>query len=67
MLFSPLQSVWQEVLRCVSRWDLLVQAASGGPTDAQMFAQPTAPGLTTTTKRRTFFSRSKETGMQLSL
>ena len=33
------------MLRCVSRWELLQQVHSGGPTDALLFAQPgEAPG-----------------------
>ena len=51
-----LQNVWQEVLRCVSRWELLQQIASGGPTDALLFAAPTEP--VTAVKRRNFFSRT---------
>ena len=50
------QEVWEEVLRCVSRWELLQQVHSGGPTDALLFAQPgEAPG---STKRKplSFFS-----------
>jgi hypothetical protein len=29
---------WLEVLRCISRWELLAQIASGMPTDAVLFA-----------------------------
>jgi hypothetical protein len=29
---------WLEVLRCISRWELLQQIASGMPTDAVLFA-----------------------------
>ena len=50
------QHVWQEVLRCVSRWELLQQIASGGPTDALLFAAPTEP--VAAVKRRNFFSRT---------
>ncbi len=35
-----LQNVWSEVLRCVSRWELLQQLRSGGPTDALLFSPP---------------------------
>ena len=35
-----LQNVWSEVLRCVSRWELLQQLHSGGPTDALLFSPP---------------------------
>ena len=34
-----LQTVWSEVLRCVSRWELLQQMSSGGPSDALLFSQ----------------------------
>lgn len=51
-----LQNVWQEVLRCVSRWELLQQIASGGPTDALLFAAPAEP--VAAVKRRNFFSRT---------
>ena len=34
-----LQTVWSEVLRCVSRWELLQQISSGGPSDALLFSQ----------------------------
>ena len=37
-----LQNVWSEVLRCVSRWELLQQLHSGGPTDALLFSPPPA-------------------------
>lgn len=44
-VLGGVQEVWHEVLRCVSRWELLQQAHSGGPTDALLFAQPgEAPG-----------------------
>lgn len=36
------QNVWSEVLRCVSRWELLQQLHSGGPTDALLFSPPPA-------------------------
>ena len=48
------QHVWQEVLRCVSRWELLVQVAGGGITDALIFAAPAESP--TASKRRPFFS-----------
>lgn len=51
-----LQNVWQEVLRCVSRWELLQQIASGGPSDALLFAAPSEPAPAA--KKRTFFSRA---------
>jgi len=31
---------WQDVLRCVSRWELLTQLSAGLPTDALLFAMP---------------------------
>ncbi|KAK9829453.1 hypothetical protein WJX72_005963 [[Myrmecia] bisecta] len=37
---NHLHDVWQEVLRCVSRFELLQQVYAGGPTDAALFAQP---------------------------
>ena len=37
-----MQNVWSEVLRCVSRWELLQQLHSGGPTDALLFSPPPA-------------------------
>ncbi|GFH25080.1 SEC7 domain-containing protein, partial [Haematococcus lacustris] len=33
---------WVDVLRCISRWELLQQLASGMPTDAFLFSQPAA-------------------------
>jgi brefeldin A-inhibited guanine nucleotide-exchange protein len=36
---------WLEVLRCISRWELLQQIASGMPTDAVLFAAPNEKGL----------------------
>ena len=50
------QNVWQEVLRCVSRWELLQQIASGGPSDALLFAAPAEP--VAAVKKRKFFSRA---------
>ena len=49
-----LQEVWQEVMRCVSRWDLLQQLHSGGPSDAVIFAQHSESP--TNAKKRNFFS-----------
>lgn len=31
-------------MRCISRWELLQQIASGMPTDAALFAQPESRG-----------------------
>jgi hypothetical protein len=31
---------WLDVLRCISRWELLQQVASGTPSDALLFAMP---------------------------
>lgn len=31
---------WVDVLRCISRWELLQQIASGMPTDAVLFSPP---------------------------
>lgn len=56
------QNVWQEVLRCVSRWELLQQIASGGPTDAHLFAPAAEP--VAAVKRRNFFSRAPREGTQ---
>lgn len=60
MLVRAVQNVWQEVLRCVSRWELLQQIASGGPSDALLFAAPAEP--VTAVKRRNFFSRAPKDG-----
>ncbi len=35
-----LQDVWPEVLRCISRFELLSQMAAGGITDMALFAPP---------------------------
>ena len=35
------QDVWPEVLRCISRFELLSQMATGGITDMALFAPPT--------------------------
>ena len=56
------QNVWQEVLRCVSRWELLQQIASGGPTDAHLFAAPAEPAPSAA-KRRPFFSMRRDAGV----
>ncbi|KAL0051487.1 hypothetical protein WJX82_008426 [Trebouxia sp. C0006] len=37
---NHMHNVWSEVLRCVSRWELLQQLHSGGPTDALLFSPP---------------------------
>lgn len=55
-----MQNVWQEVLRCVSRWELLQQIASGGPSDALLFAAPAEP--VAAVKKRNFFSRAPRDG-----
>ena len=39
---NSLQDCWSEVLRCVSRFELLQQATAGVPTDALLFAMPAA-------------------------
>ncbi|KAL3151968.1 hypothetical protein ABBQ32_001092 [Trebouxia sp. C0010 RCD-2024] len=39
---NHMHNVWSEVLRCVSRWELLQQLHSGGPTDALLFSPPPA-------------------------
>lgn len=33
-----LEENWKDALWCVSRWELLYQSQSGGPTDASLFA-----------------------------
>jgi hypothetical protein len=38
---TVLQDVWPEVLRCISRFELLSQMATGGITDMALFAPPT--------------------------
>ena len=50
-----MQEVWQDVLRCVSRWELLQTIHSGGPSDAVIFAGPPSDSPTAS-KKRTFFS-----------
>ncbi|CAL8462959.1 g2493 [Coccomyxa elongata] len=57
---NHLGNVWQEVLRCVSRWELLQQIASGGPSDALLFAAPAEP--VAAVKKRNFFSRAPKDG-----
>lgn len=52
---AGVQEVWQEVLRCVSRWELLQQMTSGGPTDAFLFSS--APDPSATVKKKGLFSR----------
>ncbi|KAG2437305.1 hypothetical protein HXX76_005962 [Chlamydomonas incerta] len=42
---DQLQERWVDVLRCISRWELLQQIASGMPTDAALFRQPEEKGL----------------------
>ncbi|KAG2485588.1 hypothetical protein HYH03_015653 [Edaphochlamys debaryana] len=37
---DQLQERWVDVLRCISRWELLQQIASGMPTDAALFRPP---------------------------
>jgi len=37
---DALEDKWLDVLRCISRWELLQQMASGMPTDAALFAAP---------------------------
>ena len=36
---------WVDVLRCISRWELLQQIASGMPTDAVLFQPPAERGI----------------------
>ncbi len=36
----PFPRRWVDVLRCISRWELLQQVASGMPTDAALFSPP---------------------------
>ncbi len=62
MCCARAQNVWQEVLRCVSRWELLQQIASGGPTDAHLFAAPAEPPPSAA-KRRPFFSMRRDAGV----
>lgn len=38
---AVVQDVWPEVLRCISRFELLSQMAAGGITDMALFAPPT--------------------------
>lgn len=37
---NHLRECWTEVLRCVSRFELLQQLTAGVPTDALLFAMP---------------------------
>lgn len=39
-----LRECWTEVLRCVSRFELLQQLTAGVPTDALLFAMPAEKG-----------------------
>jgi hypothetical protein len=43
---------WLEVLRCISRWELLAQIASGMPTDAVLFAGEKAGGKGSTKEQQ---------------
>lgn len=54
------QDVWPEVLRCVSRFELLQQMELGGLSDAAIFANPAAPAAVTKVKRG-FLGRSLTT------
>lgn len=54
---GALQEVWHEVLRCVSRFELLQQMELGGLSDAAIFADRSAPAAVTKVKRG-FLSRS---------
>ena len=56
VLPGSMQEVWHEVLRCVSRWELLQQVHSGGPTDALLFAQPGEVPGSAKRKPLSFFS-----------
>jgi len=58
------QGAWPEVLRCISRYDLLVQHHSGAPGDNVLFAPaPTgSEGSTAERSRRSFFGRAKKEG-----
>ncbi|GAX80611.1 hypothetical protein CEUSTIGMA_g8046.t1 [Chlamydomonas eustigma] len=40
-----LQDRWMDILRCISRWELLQQVASGMPTDAVLFSPPEKSGM----------------------
>ncbi len=40
-MLAVVQDVWPEVLRCISRFELLSQMAAGGITDMALFAPPT--------------------------
>ena len=41
---NSLHACWQDVLRCVSRFELLQQLTAGVPTDALLFAMPESRG-----------------------
>uniref|UniRef100_A0A061RZG9 Brefeldin a-inhibited guanine nucleotide-exchange protein 2-like n=1 Tax=Tetraselmis sp. GSL018 TaxID=582737 RepID=A0A061RZG9_9CHLO len=53
------QGAWPEVLRCVSRFDLLMQQHSGAPADSVLFAQNTAEPEKPEKQKRKFFRRSR--------
>ena len=40
----PYPRRWVDILRCISRWELLQQIASGMPTDAVLFSPPERGG-----------------------
>jgi brefeldin A-inhibited guanine nucleotide-exchange protein len=49
---NHLRECWTEVLRCVSRFELLQQMSAGVPTDALLFAMPDKAGAADKLKRR---------------
>ena len=49
---NHLGDCWTEVLRCVSRFELLQQLTAGVPTDAMMFAMPDKTSAADKLKRR---------------
>jgi brefeldin A-inhibited guanine nucleotide-exchange protein len=49
---NSLGAGWQDVLRCVSRFELLQQLSTGQPTDALLFAMPPGPAAAAGAKGR---------------
>lgn len=58
-----LRECWTEVLRCVSRFELLQQLTAGVPTDALLFAMPDKLGASAADKlKRRIMPRRKGQG-----
>lgn len=63
---NHLRECWTEVLRCVSRFELLQQLTAGVPTDALLFAMPdkVAGSAADKLKRRILRGRGREEGAE---